>query len=105
MYVARAFGMDEDQIRKYDRDKDKRLDFAVRMLVILISTIDPQTIVVMGETFEDRDALRLGKACAAIVGESHVPKIQIRRDVMADYACGLIRLALNRIDFPLSEPM
>lgn len=104
-YVAEAFGMTTEQMTKDSKNAKKLTDFAVKMLVILISTIDPERIVVMGDCFEERDALKLRQGCAKIVGENHVPKVEIIREVMDEYICGLIRMALNHIDFPLLESM
>ena len=102
-YIAEAFGMTTEQMKKDSKNEKKLTEFAVKMLVILISTIDPEKIVVMGDCFEEKDALKLRNGCAQIVGESHVPSVEIVREVLDKYTCGLIRLALNHRDFPLLE--
>lgn len=104
-YVAEAFGVTTSDMKKLRKDKEQLIDFAVKMATILIATIDPQKIVLMGEGLEAKDALKIRNGCGKIVSDRHVPKIEIDNEGDENYATGLIRLALNHISFPLSESM
>ena len=104
-YIGEAFGITEKEMKTLRKDKKKLLDFAAKMCIVLISTIDPKELVVVSRDMEERDAYQLKELCAKIVTEAHVPKLVVYNEVDESYDYGLVRLALNRVFFPLSEPM
>ena len=104
-YIGEAFGITEKEMKTLRKDKKKLLDFAAKMCIVLISTIDPKELVVVSRDMEERDAYKLKELCAKIVTEAHVPKLVVYNEVDESYDYGLVRLTLNRVFFPLSEPM
>lgn len=104
-YIAEAFGITTNEMKVIRKNRTQLLDYAIKMLVILISTIDPRKIVVIGEDFEPDDLEELKAGCERIVSKLHVPEIEIQKNGNADYKHGLMRLAINKISFPLSGLM
>ena len=104
-YIGEAFGITLTEMKKIRKDKEKLIDFASKMAVVLISTIDPKKIVVVSRTMEERDAFKIREQCAKVVTEAHVPEMTVENEVDSSYDYGLVELALNKVFFPLSEPV
>ncbi len=102
-YVAEAYGISLEEQKARMKARDSFVRYVAQFVVTIISTIDPDEIILMGHglTEEEKDAVHAG--CAAIVGEEHVPGLLVENDVDGNYRKGLIRAAINRMDFPLSE--
>lgn len=104
-YAAKAFGITDEEMKKIRKDKERLLDFAAKMTVLLISIIDPKKIVIVSRTMEERDAYKIKELCAKVVTEAHTPTLTVCNDVYDSYDNGLVTLAIDRTFFPLSEPM
>ena len=104
-YIAKAFGITTDEMKLVRKNKRKMLEYVVKMTVVLIATINPEKIVIIGDGFNKDDNTEIRRECGMIVPQSNIPEFEIVNDCKKDYFTGLIRLALNRILFPISTSM
>ncbi len=104
-YTAAAFGISREEqsnILKNGSREEYRL-LAGKMAMILIGTIDPSAIMIMGNgtDADDLDAIRA--FCSNIVPANHIPKLYSNNDVNTHYLRGMITAALESVLFPIIE--
>ena len=104
-YVAEAFGIDRKEMLKIRQDRDRFLEYVGKIAVVIISTIDPAEIILMGNGLKDSEIGVIRETAEKIVTAEHMPKIMTESNINAVYVNGLLRTGLNRLDFPISEPM
>lgn len=104
-YIAEAFGTTRkeqvDILNNQNRAAFRKL--AAKMTMTLIGTVDPERIVLMGNGIGEEDLADIRHFCAHIVTDRHVPIFIADNDIHDNYLRGLIRTALNRLQFPLTR--
>lgn len=104
-YVAEAFGYTRSEMLEVRNDPMKYLQYIAQTIVVAIATFDPVEIILMGKEFRSERIAQIRAACTKIIPPSHVPEMSGEDDVNGAYISGLMTASLNRIDFPLLEPM
>lgn len=104
-YVAEGFGFTREQQRKMLNDRDEFCELVSRMLLIVIGTIDPKKIVVMGNGINAEELMKIWKICNKVVPENHLPELSADNNIERNYLNGLIQVELNKLQFPLSMPL
>ena len=104
-YVPEAFGISTEEQKTRMYKKDSFVAYVSQIVTTIIATIDPEEIILMGNELTEDDKQAVAKICAEIVTEEHVPELAVENDVAGNFMNGLIRAAVNRMDFPLSEAL
>lgn len=104
-YIAEGFGISRQEQLAALQDRERFCSLAAKMVLVVISTIDPEELVLMGNEITDSEAQVIRQSCKQIVSEKHIPKLMVENNIEEHYICGLIRTALNKLQFPLSRPV
>ncbi|MCH1981920.1 ROK family protein [Ruminococcus sp. OA3] len=104
-YILEGFGISRKQQAKYWGDRDIFLVYAAQIVLIIIATLDPEEIVLIGNGIHQDEVPVISEFCSKIVSDSHIPKIIATSDYANNYIKGLVRASINRISFPISEPL
>lgn len=102
-YVAKGYGIPRQQQMEMLSDRTSFRELVAKMVVTVIATIDPETVMVMGNEVDQKDLAVVRKLCEAVVSEKHIPQILIDNRVSDYFINGLIRVALDRLQFPISN--
>lgn len=104
--VADGFGISRARQTEMMLDSGNRCAFrelAAKMVLTLIGTVNPGQVMLMGNGMQEADAAAVREACCRVVSPEHVPELLVDNDIAAYYITGLIRTALDRLQFPLSS--
>lgn len=101
-YVPQAFGISFEEQKRLMENRDTFVDYVSKIVLTIISTIDPEEIFLMGHDLTDEECKEVRAKCIDVVTEKHVPKMAVENDIDGTYTTGMIRAAVNRMDFPLS---
>ena len=72
------------------------------MVMIVIGTVDPEKIVIMGNDINSEELMRVWSKCNEVISKKHIPDISIDSNIERNYAKGLVSIALNKLQFPIS---
>lgn len=104
-YILEGFGISRKEQFNLWTDREKLIQSVARQVLIVISTVDPEEIILMGLDFTEEELEQVRTFCRNIVSESHLPKIIAIQDHHACYFSGMIRAAVNQLLFPISDPI
>jgi hypothetical protein len=104
-YIADAFGISRQQQITIRSQRDIYIPFIAKILLILIGTIDPEEIVIVDGDLTADELQTIQDICKQVVTEKHIPTITADCPYDATYHHGLMRASLNRLLFPISEPL
>ena len=103
-YIAESFGISREEQRRilWHGTRKEFRDFAAKVAMILIGTIDPEVIVLTGKEMDQEDLEQIRAVCTEIVTDAHVPKFVADNDLYGNYQRGMVAGALQRSLFPIS---
>ena len=104
-YIFEGFGISRKEQYSLWKDREKLIQSVARQVLIVISTVDPEEIILMGLDFTEEELEQVRTFCRNIVSESHLPKIIAIQDHHACYFSGMVRAAVNQLLFPISDPI
>lgn len=102
-YVAEGFGIPRQKQNELLADPTAFCDFAAKTVLIVIGTIDPETIMLMGNAVSPEDIDLIKEKCKAVISDRHIPKLLVDDGISDYYLNGLIRVALDQLQFQLSK--
>lgn len=103
-YIFKEFGISMAEQIEMEKDMDAFLKYAARVVLIIVSTLNPGAILILGKKLSKEDIGYIGRYCAKVVGETHVPEIIVNDSVEEIYRHGLISSAVNKVQFPITCP-
>lgn len=98
-YILEGFGIPGQQQIEMLSDRTAFCEMVGKMVLIIIGTIDPETIMVMGNDINQEDLAVIQENCKKVVSESHIPKLLADNKITEYYINGLIREALEQLQF------
>ncbi|HIU26714.1 MAG TPA: ROK family protein [Candidatus Copromorpha excrementigallinarum] len=101
-YVAEAFGLSRQRQEEMMRDRSEFCSLVFKMVMTVIGTVDPEKIVLMGNNISSEERIKVWTMCRDVVSEKHIPDISIDNNVEVNYLKGLVRISLNKLQFPIS---
>ncbi len=101
-YIAEAFGISRKHQEEMRRDRGEFCDLVFKMVMIVIGTVDPEKIVIMGNDINSEELMRVWSKCNEVISKKHIPDISIDSNIERNYAKGLVSIALNKLQFPIS---
>ncbi|MCH1981919.1 ROK family protein [Ruminococcus sp. OA3] len=101
--IPEAFGISRQQQANAWKCRDDFLKYAAAMILTVVASINPEEIIIMGSNVQDGELSWIKNYCAGIIPEKHMVNISIDDKYKETYSSGLIKSALNRLLFPVSE--
>lgn len=95
--VAGGFGLSLEKQQRLRRNPRSFPGFAAQMLLTIICTINPQTVVFMGKGITRTVLDEIRENCLREIPERHVPRLIVDNDIAENYQNGVIRLLLDAI--------
>lgn len=105
-YAAEGFGLSRQEQIRIILDRENRSAFrelAAKMVLLVVGTIDPEIIMLMGNEIDEEDLAVIRDACRRVVSEQHIPKLLVDNNISKHYMNGLIRVALDQLQFRISQ--
>ncbi len=101
--IPEAFGVSRQKQLSAWKNREDFLKYAAHMVLIVIASINPEEIIIMGSDVKDEELPCIRKYCASVVPKKHMVDIRIDHEYEKTYSKGLVQSALNRLLFPVSE--
>lgn len=102
-YIAEAFGIPRREQMKIDSNSEEFIEFVAKMVMVVIGTIDPEVIMIIGNDISEQSLDKIRQQCEKIVSGSHMPRTMTDNQVSEHYLKGLIYVALKQLQFPISD--
>ena len=83
-------------------DREEFCELVSKMVMIVIGTIDPEKIVVMGNDIKQKEIMQVWELCNEVVSEKHIPDLSVDNNIGQNYLNGLVKNALDKVQFPIS---
>ncbi len=100
--VAEGFGLSRKRQNEMLHDREEFCELVSKMVMIVIGTIDPEKIVVMGNDIKQKEILQVWELCNEVVSEKHIPDLSVDNNIGQNYLNGLVKNALDKVQFPIS---
>lgn len=101
--IPEAFGISRQQQANAWKCRENFLKYAAAMILTVVASMNPEEIIIMGSDVQDGELTWIKNYCAGIIPEKHMVNISIDDEYEETYSKGLIKSALNRLLFPVSE--
>jgi len=98
-YIADAYGIKREEQRIALRHKNQFREIVSKLMIAIITTINPAKVFMTGEFIEEEDVQEVIEWCAGIVDRGHIPAVEITRDITPRYIDGLIHTALDSLKY------
>lgn len=102
-FAARAFGISKEEQKRMGADRTKLLPFVAQLLLMIICTINPAKIVLMGHSLREADIAAITMHCLKIVDRKHIPEISVDNHVTENYIGGLLHFTLDNMQYRISR--
>lgn len=83
-------------------DRESFCELVFRMVMIIIGTIDPEKIVIMGNDITQTEVMQVRRLCSKVVSEKHIPDLAVDNNIGQNYLKGMVKNALDKVQFPIS---
>lgn len=100
--VAEGFGLSKKRQNEMLHDRESFCELVFRMVMIIIGTIDPEKIVIMGNDITQTEVLQVRRLCSKVVSEKHIPDLAVDNNIGQNYLKGMVKNALDKVQFPIS---
>ncbi len=93
-----SFAIPEDRLRldgRYPSGRKERLAIVVKGLMILTTTLNPETVILTGDGIEPGMLPEILAAGREMVPEEHLPELRLNADAEGDIREGMLELALG----------
>ena len=99
--IAEAFGISKKKQNNMIHDREQFCDLVFKMVMIVIGTMNPEKIVLMGNDIEKADIFKVLDSCSKIISEKNIPDLIVDNNIEQNYLDGLTSFALNKLQFPI----
>ncbi len=93
-----SFAIPEDRMRldgRWPSGREERLAIVVKGLLILTTTLNPETVILTGDGMEPGMLPEVLAACREAVPEEHLPDLRLNADAEGDIREGMLELGLG----------
>ncbi len=103
--VLEGFGISRDEQVRIINSENELVSYIQKLVIIIAATIDPEEIHLLGIDLSKEQMDEIYGFVENIMTAQHMPKLILDKDAENQYRTGLIRVGINRMMFPLSEPV
>jgi len=102
-YIAEAFGISREKQAEMLMSRAAFRELVAQMILIVCGTIDPEVIMLMGNEIDEEDLAAIRKHCSKVISDKHIPRLIVDNQIAEYYINGLIRVALDQRQFPITQ--
>jgi len=102
-YIAEAFGISRKKQAEMLMNRTAFRELVSRMILIVCGTIDPEIIMLMGNEIDEVDLAVIREHCSKVISDKHIPRLIVDNRIAEYYINGLVRVALDQRQFPISQ--
>lgn len=100
-YAAKACGISLEQQQEALHGRVKFHSFVAKMISMIACTINPKSLVLMGNAISAEDIEQIRNICLQSLPEHAIPQLEMDNNMFENYIEGMIRYTLDSIMFPI----
>lgn len=103
--VLEGFGISREEQIKIINSEEDFVSYIQKLVIIISAMIDPEEIHLLGIDLSKEQMDQIYEFAENILTRQHTPKLILNSDAENQYRTGLIRVGINRMLFPFSDPV